>query len=179
MLTARAPRCPSLNSLLFSSLLPLMHCSGSGGVTILTSIALTHPLPAQYSEFYQIDHVMILGRVSKGAGGDLMMATAKKVLETEFPEIKRAPSLPPTAATHCRHKAAAAPAVLIAEGPFAAQLFSSTRRTTISRPRGSASRPLLCQPSNAHTEIDYKLLLCRQSTCVIRHDTVFCPSCNY
>merc|ERR1711953_500211 len=42
---------------------------------------------AQYSEFYKIDHLMILGRVSKGAGGDLMMATAKKVLETEFPEI--------------------------------------------------------------------------------------------
>jgi len=41
---------------------------------------------AQYCEFYQIDHVMILGRVSKGAGGDLMLATAKKVLETEFPE---------------------------------------------------------------------------------------------
>merc|ERR1711981_206245 len=42
---------------------------------------------AQYTEFYKIDNVMILGRVSKGAGGDLMMATAKKVLETEFPEI--------------------------------------------------------------------------------------------
>merc|ERR1711865_973960 len=42
---------------------------------------------AQYCEFYKIDHVMILGRVSKGAGGDLMLATAKKVLEIEFPEI--------------------------------------------------------------------------------------------
>merc|ERR1712137_488734 len=41
---------------------------------------------AQYSEFYQIDHVMILGRVSKGAGGDLMLDTARKVLEIEFPE---------------------------------------------------------------------------------------------
>merc|ERR1712025_927905 len=41
---------------------------------------------AQYSEFYNIDHVMILGRVSKGSGGDLMLATAKKVLESEFPE---------------------------------------------------------------------------------------------
>merc|ERR1711959_789290 len=41
---------------------------------------------AQYSEFYNIDHVMILGRVSKGAGGDLMLSVAKKVLETEFPE---------------------------------------------------------------------------------------------
>merc|ERR1712032_1775399 len=41
----------------------------------------------QYSEFYKIDHVMILGRVSKGKGGDLMLETAKKVLEAEFPEI--------------------------------------------------------------------------------------------
>jgi len=41
---------------------------------------------AQYSEFYKIDHLMILGRVSKGAGGDIMLNTAKKVLETEFPE---------------------------------------------------------------------------------------------
>jgi len=41
---------------------------------------------AQYSEFYKIDHVMILGRVSKGKGGDLMLSVAKKVLETEFPE---------------------------------------------------------------------------------------------
>eukprot|EP00747_Dinoflagellata_sp_TGD_P111451 gnl/TRDRNA2_/TRDRNA2_171225_c0_seq7.p1 gnl/TRDRNA2_/TRDRNA2_171225_c0~~gnl/TRDRNA2_/TRDRNA2_171225_c0_seq7.p1 ORF type:complete len:518 (+),score=139.11 gnl/TRDRNA2_/TRDRNA2_171225_c0_seq7:76-1554(+) len=41
---------------------------------------------AQYSEFYKIDHVMILGRVSKGAGGDIMLNTAKKVLTDEFPE---------------------------------------------------------------------------------------------
>eukprot|EP00930_Biecheleria_cincta_P012589 TRINITY_DN1165_c0_g1_i1.p1 TRINITY_DN1165_c0_g1~~TRINITY_DN1165_c0_g1_i1.p1 ORF type:complete len:145 (-),score=29.89 TRINITY_DN1165_c0_g1_i1:320-754(-) len=41
---------------------------------------------AQYCEFYKIDHVMILGRMSKGAGGDIMLNTAKKVLQTEFPE---------------------------------------------------------------------------------------------
>merc|ERR1712224_798312 len=41
---------------------------------------------AQYSEFYKIDHVMILGRVSKGKGGDLMLDVAKKVLQAEFPE---------------------------------------------------------------------------------------------
>merc|ERR1711959_90436 len=41
---------------------------------------------AQYTEFYKIDHVMILGRVSKGKGGDLMLDTAKKVLQEEFPE---------------------------------------------------------------------------------------------
>merc|ERR1711979_21216 len=43
---------------------------------------------AQYSEFYQIDHVMILGRVSKGKGGDVMLDVAKKVLNAEFPEYK-------------------------------------------------------------------------------------------
>merc|ERR1740127_313034 len=41
---------------------------------------------AQYCEFYKIDHVMILGRVSKGTGGDLVLDVAKKVLEKEFPE---------------------------------------------------------------------------------------------
>merc|ERR1712080_749873 len=42
----------------------------------------------QYCEFYKIDHVMILGRVSKGTGGDIMLDTAKKVLEEEFPQYK-------------------------------------------------------------------------------------------
>jgi predicted NBD/HSP70 family sugar kinase len=42
---------------------------------------------AQYSEFYNIDHVMILGRVSKGKGGDLMLAKASEVLQTEFPQL--------------------------------------------------------------------------------------------
>jgi len=42
---------------------------------------------AQYSEFYNIEHVMILGRVSKGKGGDIMLDTAKKVLEKEFPDL--------------------------------------------------------------------------------------------
>lgn len=42
---------------------------------------------AQYCEFYKIDHVMILGRVSKGKGGDLMLDVAKKVLMAEFPQF--------------------------------------------------------------------------------------------
>merc|ERR1712078_967561 len=43
---------------------------------------------AQYLEFYEIEHVMILGRVSKGAGGDIMLDTAKSVLAIEKPESK-------------------------------------------------------------------------------------------
>merc|ERR1719265_1284167 len=42
---------------------------------------------AQYSEFYPIDHVMILGRVSKGAGGDIVLGKANEVLKTEFPQF--------------------------------------------------------------------------------------------
>merc|ERR1711871_1256366 len=42
---------------------------------------------AQYCEHYKVDHVMILGRVSKGAGGDLMLKTASEVLATEFPDL--------------------------------------------------------------------------------------------
>merc|ERR1711934_617452 len=44
---------------------------------------------AQYLEFYAIDHVMILGRVSKGDGGDIMLSTAKKVLTEEFPDYAK------------------------------------------------------------------------------------------
>jgi len=44
---------------------------------------------AQYTEFYKIDHVMILGRVSKGDGGDLMLKTASEVLATEFPDLPK------------------------------------------------------------------------------------------
>jgi len=44
---------------------------------------------AQYCEHYKIDHVMILGRVSKGAGGDLVLKTASEVLATEFPDLPK------------------------------------------------------------------------------------------
>merc|ERR1712187_533958 len=44
---------------------------------------------AQYCEHYKIDHVMILGRMGKGAGGDLMLKTASEVLETEFPDLPK------------------------------------------------------------------------------------------
>jgi len=44
---------------------------------------------AQYMEHYKIDHVMILGRVSKGEGGDLMLKVAGEVLATEFPDLPK------------------------------------------------------------------------------------------
>merc|ERR1740120_542252 len=42
---------------------------------------------AQYCEYLEIKNVLILGRVTTGAGGDIMMEWARKVLTTEFPEL--------------------------------------------------------------------------------------------
>jgi predicted NBD/HSP70 family sugar kinase len=42
---------------------------------------------AHYADFYELRHVLILGRVTSGAGGDLIIAGAKEVLQMEFPEL--------------------------------------------------------------------------------------------
>ncbi|MDO9300516.1 MAG: ROK family protein [Anaerolineales bacterium] len=42
---------------------------------------------AHYVDFYDIKHVLILGRCTSGRGGDLLIEGAKKVFETEFPEL--------------------------------------------------------------------------------------------
>ena len=41
----------------------------------------------QYAHFYDIKHLMILGRVMSGKGGDTILATCQSVLADEFPEI--------------------------------------------------------------------------------------------
>jgi len=42
---------------------------------------------AHYADFYDIKHVLILGRVTSGPGGNLILEKARKVLEVEFPEL--------------------------------------------------------------------------------------------
>jgi predicted NBD/HSP70 family sugar kinase len=42
---------------------------------------------AHYADFYDISHVLILGRCTSGPGGDLILVNAKKVLAAEFPEL--------------------------------------------------------------------------------------------
>ncbi len=42
---------------------------------------------AQYADMYDFRHVLVLGRVTSGAGGDLILAGARKVLATEFPDL--------------------------------------------------------------------------------------------
>ncbi len=42
---------------------------------------------AYYSEFYDIEHVLIMGRVTSGNGGVLILQKAQEVLALEFPEL--------------------------------------------------------------------------------------------
>ena len=42
---------------------------------------------AHYADFYDIRHVLILGRCTSGRGGDLILEGANRVLRVEFPEL--------------------------------------------------------------------------------------------
>jgi len=42
---------------------------------------------AHYADFYDLKHVLILGRVTSGSGGPLILETARQVLGQEFPEL--------------------------------------------------------------------------------------------
>jgi predicted NBD/HSP70 family sugar kinase len=42
---------------------------------------------AWYAEFYEVRNVLILGRVTSGEGGSLILSVAKEVLKTEFPDL--------------------------------------------------------------------------------------------
>ena len=42
---------------------------------------------AYYTEFYDIKHVLIMGRVTSGEGGVILLNRAQEVLDTEFPEL--------------------------------------------------------------------------------------------
>lgn len=42
---------------------------------------------AHYANFYELKHVLILGRVTSGEGGSIILEKAQEVLKREFPEI--------------------------------------------------------------------------------------------
>ena len=44
---------------------------------------------AFYAEFYDIKHVLIMGRVTSGDGGALLLERAQEVLDVEFPELAK------------------------------------------------------------------------------------------
>jgi predicted NBD/HSP70 family sugar kinase len=40
-----------------------------------------------YADFYDCGHLLVLGRVTTGKGGDIVLNKAREVLKTEFPEV--------------------------------------------------------------------------------------------
>ena len=48
-------------------------------------VYLGYTLP-YYARFYDIKYLLLLGRVTSGKGGDLLIAKANEVLASEYPE---------------------------------------------------------------------------------------------
>lgn len=44
---------------------------------------------AHFADFYDLRNLLILGRVTSGQGGDIIVSTARATLKTEFPELAR------------------------------------------------------------------------------------------
>ena len=42
---------------------------------------------AHFADHYELRHVLLLGRVSSGAGGEIILDRARAVLRTDFPEL--------------------------------------------------------------------------------------------
>ncbi len=74
-------------------------------------VYLGHGL-AQFSAFYPFRHVLVLGRVLTGPGGELLLKWARQVLETEFPDLASRVSLHLPGESDRRHGQAIAAASL-------------------------------------------------------------------
>ena len=89
----------------------LMDQGGSPAEAIYRSIGvyLGHSL-ALYHHFYGFKHVLLLGRVMSGRGGDIILDTCKKVLADEYPEVAGLmnPTLPDEKARRVGQSVAAA-----------------------------------------------------------------------
>lgn len=42
-----------------------------------------------YADFYDFDHLLLLGRVTSGAGGELIVRQARALMENEFPDLAK------------------------------------------------------------------------------------------
>lgn len=49
-------------------------------------VYLGYTIP-HYADFYEMRHMLVLGRVTTGVGGDIVLDKAREVLKTEFPEV--------------------------------------------------------------------------------------------
>ena len=57
----------------------------AAGIYETIGVYLGYTVP-WYREFYDFDHLLILGRVTSGLGGEIILNKAREVLRAEFPE---------------------------------------------------------------------------------------------
>jgi predicted NBD/HSP70 family sugar kinase len=67
---------------------------------------------AHYADFYDLRHLLVLGRVTTGRGGELIVQHARAVLQQEFPELANRISLAMPDEKQKRHGQAMAAASL-------------------------------------------------------------------
>lgn len=65
----------------------------AAGIYQTIGVYLGYTIP-HYLDFYDFDHMLILGRVTTGKGGDIVLAKAREVLAHEFPEVSIAMHVP-------------------------------------------------------------------------------------
>ncbi|MFV0412180.1 MAG: ROK family protein, partial [Oscillospiraceae bacterium] len=87
----------------------LMEAGNETAAAIYRSVGtyLGHAL-GLYNMFYQIKHVLMLGRVTSGRGGDILLAEAARVLREEYPECSFTPKTPDEKARRVGQSVAAA-----------------------------------------------------------------------
>lgn len=62
--------------------------SGAAAIYETIGVYLGYAI-AHYAEFYNINRLLVLGRVASGAGGDMIVDKAREVLKRDFPELAR------------------------------------------------------------------------------------------
>src|SRR5581483_7142621 len=67
---------------------------------------------AHYADFYDLRHVLVMGRVTSGEGGNIILATARNVLRADFPELATRANVEFPREEDKRHGQAAAAATL-------------------------------------------------------------------
>jgi predicted NBD/HSP70 family sugar kinase len=99
---------------------------------------------AHYAEFYDLKHILILGRVTTGPGGEILLQQAREVLRAEFPEIAERVSirLPDEASRRVGQSIAAAslPALRSRGGGIPPVLGHGQEPVPIRQPRGRDGR---------------------------------------
>lgn len=67
---------------------------------------------AHYADFYDLRHVLVMGRVTTGEGGNIILETAERVLASDFPDLAARVKLQLPGEQDKRHGQAAAAATL-------------------------------------------------------------------